>query len=120
MIRSTGRGGSKSTRKATDPIGHSSARAGDCTKPPANKPVPKKKVRYRAEEVGHDRYTIHRILEHENLHDGRNAYRVRWYGYSAEEDTWEPIHHLPRNKVLQYCRSKGLPIPEDINDADES
>ena len=54
----------------------------------------------------------HRFAKH-----GENLYQVRWYGFNANDDTWEPVKHLPRSKVLTYFRQKGLEAPRNINDA---
>ena len=46
-------------------------------------------------------YAIDRIVTHRPDKDGM-YYRVRWYGYGPEEDTWEPEHHIPANFVTRY------------------
>lgn len=38
-----------------------------------------------------------------------NLYRVRWYGYWPNSDTWEPFRHLPRSMVLSYFKRKDVP-----------
>ena len=48
---------------------------------------------------------------------GETTYRVRWYGYGPDEDTFEPIRHLPRNKVVSYYKRRKLSLPEDIQEA---
>ena len=55
--------------------------------------------------------------EHPSAEVGEVTYRVRWYGYGAVDDTYEPIKHLPRNKVVSYCKRKKLPLPDNINEA---
>ncbi|MEM9094861.1 MAG: chromo domain-containing protein [Pseudomonadota bacterium] len=72
-----------------------------------------------------DEYVIDRIVSHgineDNNHPsakpGETVYRVRWYGYSASDDTYEPIRHLPRNKVVSYYKRKRLALPTDIGKA---
>ncbi len=67
-------------------------------------------------------YVIDRILGHDVNNDndhptarvGETVYRIRWYGHDEDEDTFEPIHHLPRNKLVSYYRQKQLPLPPDI------
>jgi len=54
--------------------------------------------------------------DHPSADVGETTYRVRWYGYSSKDDTYEPIRHLPRNKVISYYKRKKLPIPENINE----
>jgi hypothetical protein len=52
-------------------------------------------------------YEIERIIDH-RVHRGHaTQYRVRWKGYSAEHDTWEPMSNLRncRELVQQYQRS---------------
>ena len=43
----------------------------------------------------------------------RRYYRIRWTGWSEEDDTWEPLSNLEGCKELvqQYHESKGLEIP---------
>ena len=36
------------------------------------------------------------------LRDGEQYYKVRWYDRNADADTWEPISHLPRSKILSF------------------
>ncbi|CDS06575.1 hypothetical protein LRAMOSA09103 [Lichtheimia ramosa] len=37
-----------------------------------------------------DIYTVDRIVEHKKVAPGTYIYRVRWEGYDADSDTWEP------------------------------
>lgn len=39
-------------------------------------------------------YPVERIVAH-RLTKGHVQYRVRWYGFDATEDTWEPREHIP-------------------------
>lgn len=34
--------------------------------------------------------------------DQRTLLRVRWYGYPPEDDTWEPVTHIPRSHLVRY------------------
>ena len=69
-----------------------------------------------------EEFVIDRIISHEQNNDAEHPhaaidetlYRVRWYGYQAADDTWEPITHLPRSKVISYHKRKRLAIPDDI------
>ena len=47
---------------------------------------------------------VNKSRRHRYAKYGETLYRVRWYDCGPEEDTWEPIRHLPRSKVLSYCR----------------
>jgi Chromo (CHRromatin Organisation MOdifier) domain len=40
--------------------------------------------------------------------DGIPRYRVRWYGYGRDDDTWEPREHLPEPLVRSYDQRVGL------------
>ena len=66
-----------------------------------------------------------RIVDHETNQDqshphatvGQTLYRIRWYGYDQNDDTWEPIDHIPRSQILLYHRRKRLRIPKDVDKA---
>ena len=48
---------------------------------------------------------------------GETLFRVIWYGYAASADTWEPIRHLPRSKVISYFKRRKIPLPDNLDDA---
>ena len=69
-----------------------------------------------------DRIVSHGInddADHPSADVGETTYRIRWYGYSAKDDTYEPIRHLPRNKVVSYYKRKKLPVPNNIEEAQQ-
>merc|ERR1712223_1733383 len=39
-------------------------------------------------------YVVEKILDKKEADDGTFLYRVKWRGYSYEENTWEPIENL--------------------------
>ena len=67
-----------------------------------------------------DRIISHGINEdskHPTAKVGETTYRVRWFGYEASDDTYEPIRHLPRNKVVSYYNKKKLTLPKTLGQA---
>ena len=72
------------------------------------------------EEFVIDKIITHRVnknKKHKYAKLNRNLYRVRWYGYLPSADTWEPVEHLPRSKVLQYFKRMKLSVPHEVDDA---
>jgi hypothetical protein len=59
-----------------------------------------------------DEFVLEKIVRTKMSKDGTILYRIRWFGYSHEDDTWEPREHLPISAVRRYHRRVGLPIPE--------
>jgi hypothetical protein len=41
------------------------------------------------------------------------CYEVKWQGYGSDENTWEPLHHLPIREVLKYD------VLKDATDSDD-
>jgi transposase InsO family protein len=56
-------------------------------------------------------YVVERIVGAKQLADGSLHYKVRWYGYYPEEDTWEPAHHLPKDILRRYHQRTRLRLP---------
>jgi hypothetical protein len=54
-------------------------------------------------------YAIERIVGARKLRDGSLWYKIRWFGYGEDDDTWEPEKHLPKGLVRKYHRKTGLP-----------
>ena len=50
---------------------------------------------------------MERIVGHAEEPGGGRLYRVRWYGYGEDEDTWEKEDGLPRQFIRRYWRSKS-------------
>ena len=58
-----------------------------------------------------------RSKRHKHAEVGETLFRIRWYGFGPTEDTWEPIAHIPRSKVVGYFKRKKLPLPDNLDDA---
>jgi hypothetical protein len=56
-------------------------------------------------------YVIEKIVGAKRQKDGSHLYRIRWYGYGREDDTWEPRDHLPKSMLRRYhCRISDIRI----------
>lgn len=63
------------------------------------------------EDVGDTtEYVVDRLMEHGHDDLGELIFRVRWYACGKDEDTWEPWHALPDDKVQRYMRRHKVPI----------
>ncbi len=45
------------------------------------------------------------------------VYRVRWTGFDQQHDTYEPVEHLPRNKIVSFHRNNGTTLLHNLNEA---
>eukprot|EP00170_Pyropia_yezoensis_P000840 contig_3844_g842 len=61
-------------------------------------------------ETGHQ-FTWERFVDHTYDVEGKLWLLVRWWGYAAEEGTWEPHDGLDERKVAEYCRRVGVSVP---------
>jgi hypothetical protein len=59
------------------------------------------------EEAPTDEFVFERIKGIKKVNDGTLRYKVRWYGYGPEEDTWEPSAHLPSASLRRSHRRMG-------------
>jgi transposase InsO family protein len=57
---------------------------------------------------GNVEYVIENLVGEHRNDKGHPMYRVRWEGYSQDEDTWELESSLPPSMVLQYLRNKVM------------
>ena len=81
--------------------------------------------RQQSEDPGEQEYVMERIISHGINRDtnhpsakvGEMTYRVRWYGYPPDQDTYEPIRHLPRNHVVRYHKRRRLQSPANLDEA---
>ena len=70
-------------------------------------------------------YVIERVVSHGINEDpdhptasvGETTYQVRWYGLDRDGDTYEPIRHIPRNKIVSYYKRIKEPLPENLDQA---
>ena len=56
-------------------------------------------------------YVVEALTGHRPGTDGMPLFRVRWYGYAREDDTWEPANYIDYNTVVRYCNRTRLPPP---------
>ncbi|XP_063250689.1 M-phase phosphoprotein 8 isoform X2 [Prinia subflava] len=70
------------------------------------------------EEDGEDVFEVEKILDVKK-EGGKILYKVRWKGYTSDDDTWEPEVHLEDCKeVLLEFRKKKLSLNDDIFEAE--
>lgn len=56
-------------------------------------------------------YVVDKIITYDSSKD---VFRVRWHGFKAAADTWEPPSHLPFNMMMRYFRRSGIPLPSKL------
>ena len=61
-------------------------------------------------EIYEPEYVMDKIVGLRKADDGTWRYRVRWYGYAREDDTWEPADHIPDNVIRRYHRRVRLSL----------
>ena len=64
-------------------------------------------------ETGNQEYEIDKLMDHGYDHENL-ILKVRWYGYTLEEATWEPVEQLPRSTIVSYFGRKQQPLPSQI------
>ena len=53
-------------------------------------------------------YPIERLLEERRGEQGETLFKVRWYGYTKADDTWEPAANIPPAFVARFRRKKRI------------
>lgn len=43
-----------------------------------------------------------------------DVFRVRWHGFGAQKDTWEPPAHLPFNHMERFFRRTKSRLPSHL------
>ncbi|XP_064131471.1 M-phase phosphoprotein 8 isoform X3 [Loxodonta africana] len=72
-----------------------------------------------SEEDGEDVFEVEKILDMKT-EGGKILYKVRWQGYTSDDDTWEPEVHLEDCKevLLEFRKkvadNKAKPVKKDI------
>ena len=56
-------------------------------------------------------YVVEALTGHKPGADGTPLFRLRWYGYAPDDDTWEPAKHIYYNTVVRFCRRQRIPVP---------
>ncbi|KAI7847982.1 hypothetical protein BDC45DRAFT_326850 [Circinella umbellata] len=54
-------------------------------------------------------YTVQSIVDHKQLSPGKYEYRVRWKGYTINDDTWEPAESFNSPQpIMKYWERIGV------------
>jgi hypothetical protein len=57
-------------------------------------------------------YVVDRVIDAvDRFGDETLVYLVRWLGYDAEDDTWEPEQNLPEHFIRRYWRTQSRVAP---------
>ena len=60
-------------------------------------------------------HKVNKSRRHRFVKKGETFFRIRWYGYESDNETWEPIQHFPRSKILSHCKRFGIVVPDNIH-----
>lgn len=69
-----------------------------------------------------EEFVLDKIFKHRTNKSKKHRYEkivyllnhIRWYGYEPAGDTFEPIQHISRSKVISYHKGKRLSIPLNL------
>ena len=64
-------------------------------------------------DAGIDDWEVQEVVSHRPGPDGQPEFRIRWQGFSPEDDTWEPWRNLfpgSNDLAVEYCRDKGVSL----------
>lgn len=91
----------KATPKKKTAVAKVSLKKSSKSKAPS-KPKPKAKKKKKEEE---EEYKVSKIVGH-RARLGKTEYKVRWKGYGAADDTWEPLENVDGNTAyLKYFKT---------------
>ncbi|KAK6635845.1 hypothetical protein RUM44_001099 [Polyplax serrata] len=99
---------SRKTQKGrTTPVDQTSKNSKQVNKP-KSKITDKKKQAETDEESEADstEYEVHKLLDVYFKKNGEREFLVRWKGYSAKDDTWEPERHLNCTELINEYMKK--------------
>ena len=54
-----------------------------------------------------EEYVVDRIVDVGRDAQGGKMYRVRWFGYLPEDDTWESEGNIPKHFIRRYLQGKS-------------
>lgn len=54
-----------------------------------------------------DLYEVEAICNHRSRR-GAYEYEIKWKNYDSHQNTWEPVEHLPKWMVKEYCRANNI------------
>ena len=50
----------------------------------------------------------------DTVRNGKPEFKIRWFNFGPQHDTWGPPNHIPRNFVVRYCKQRHTaPPPRD-------
>ena len=107
------------TRSRTKEL-EASRNLSDNTEETVNQPIQEAEGSDKDEEFVIDKIISHGINEdpdHPSATVGETTYQVRWYGQNCDGDTYEPIRHIPRNKIVSYYKRIKQPLPDNLDQA---
>jgi Chromo (CHRromatin Organisation MOdifier) domain len=59
-------------------------------------------------------FVVERIISHGETKEGEYIVRVRWHGYAADADTWEPAADIPMRFMVRYAKRKKIALSEVV------
>ena len=62
-------------------------------------------------------FVIDKVVDHGINDDDELVYRVRWHGYTRDEDSWQLTADVPRSHLVRYYRRMRLTPPSSLRDA---
>ena len=73
------------------------------------------------EQPSEGEHVIDKVVDRERCDDEDNPsahigdllYLVCWYEFTFKDDTWEPVRHLPCNKIISYHKRTQQPLPHE-------